>query len=178
MAKAEILRPFVLSWEGGFSNVSGDKGGATMKGITIATFRSVYGQGKTVTDLKNITDEQWLYIFRKYYWDKWRADEIKSQSIANLLVDWYWMSGAYGIKIPQYMLGLSADGIVGPKTLGAINGYPNERELFNRLWKEREAYFKRIGVKTQKKFLDGWLRRLNGIKYGMLVCNGGKIINY
>ena len=178
MAKIEILKPFVLSYEGGYSNVSGDKGGATNKGVTIATFRSVFGQGKTITDLRRMTDEQWMYIFRKYYWDKWRADEIKSQSIANLLVDWYWMSGSYGIKIPQYSMGLLSDGLVGPKTLGAINGYPNEKELFTKLWNEREAFFKRIGVKTQKKFLDGWLRRLNGIKYGLLVCNGGKIINY
>lgn len=178
MANIEILKPFVISWEGGYCNVPGDKGGATNKGVTIATFRSVFGQDKTIEDLKKMNDEQWLFIFRKYYWEKWLADKINSQSIANLLVDWYWMSGAYGIKIPQYMLGLRTDGIVGPKTLSAINGYPNERELFNKLWKEREAFFKRIGVKSQKKFLDGWLRRLKGIKYGMLVCNGGKVIDY
>jgi lysozyme family protein len=178
MANIEILKPFIRSWEGGFCNVPGDKGGATNKGVTIATFRSVFGKDKTVEDLKMMTEEQWTLIMREYYWDKWKADEINSQSIANLLVDWYWTSGSYGIKIPQYMLGLVQDGIVGPKTLSAINGYPDEKELFARLWKEREAFFIRIGKGTQKKFLKGWLNRLNGIRYGKLICNGGKVIDY
>ena len=177
MAKAEILKPFILSWEGGFSNVKGDKGGATMKGVTIGTFRSVYGQGKSVQDLKNITDAQWLYIFRKLYWNKWKADEIKSQSVANLLVDWVWTSGAHGIKIPQQVLGVTADGMVGPKTIAALNKC-NEKEVFKKLWSAREAFFKRIGTGTNSKFLQGWLNRLNGIYYGKLVCCNGRIIDY
>lgn len=149
-----------------------------MWGVTIGTFRQVFGKDKTVADLKAMTDEQWMFIFRKYYWDKWKADTINSQSIANLLVDWLWASGSYGVKIPQRVLGVSIDGIVGAKTIAAINGYPNEKELFWKLWKEREAFFTRIAVGSQKKFLRGWLNRLNGIKYGKLVCNGGKIIDY
>ena len=178
MAKAEILKPFIRSWEGNFSNVSGDRGKETMWGVTIGTFRQVFGKDKTVADLKAITDEQWMTIFRKYYWDKWKADGINSQSIANLLVDWLWASGSYGVKIPQRVLGVSIDGIVGAKTIAAINGYKNERELFTMLWKEREAFFTRIAVGSQKKFLRGWLNRLNGIRYGKLVCNGGKVIDY
>jgi len=178
MAKAEILKPFILSWEGGFVNDPHDRGGATNKGVTIGTFRQVFGKDKTVADLKAITDEQWMTIFRKYYWDKWKADGINSQSIANLLVDWLWASGSYGVKIPQRVLGVSIDGIVGTKTIAAINGYKNEKELFTKLWKEREAFFTRIAVGSQKKFLRGWLNRLNGIKYGKLVCNGGKVIDY
>ena len=156
MAKSEILKGFILSYEGGFVNDPNDKGGATNKGVTIATFRSVYGQGKTLSDLKNITDTQWTYIYKRYYWDKWRADEINSQSIANLLVDWYWHSGNYGIKIPQSVLGVKIDGIVGPKTIEAINRYPNEKELFLKLWNERKAFLERIAKGTQKKYLNGW----------------------
>lgn len=178
MAKKEILKPFILSWEGGFANVKGDKGGATNKGVTLATFRNVFGRNKNIEDLKRITDEQWLLIFDRYYWSKWKADNIKSQSIANLLVDWVWTSGAYGIRIPQNVLKVASDGIVGAKTLAAINNYPNEQELFDKLWKEREAYFKRIGVVVQKKFLNGWLNRLNGIGYGKLIYNGGKTFNF
>lgn len=178
MAKADILQPFIISWEGGFVNDPHDRGGATNKGVTITTFRKVYGQNKTVNDLKRMTDEEWLYIFKRYYWNKWKAEQINSQSIANLLVDWFWTSGNYGIKIPQYILRLKVDGIVGPKTLSAINNCPNEKELFTRLWNEREEFFKRIANGTQRKFLNGWLNRLNGIRYGVLVCNGGKIIDY
>ena len=55
MAKCEVLKPFILSWEGGFANVPGDRGGATNRGVTIATFRSVFGQDKTVDDLKRVS---------------------------------------------------------------------------------------------------------------------------
>lgn len=171
MANAEILKPFILSWEGGFANVAGDRGGATNKGVTIATFRSVFGQSKTVNDLKNLTDDQWMLIFKKLFWNKWMADNIKSQDIANLLVDWVWASGAYGIKLPQKVLGVKIDGIVGNKTLAAINNYPNQRELFDKLWKERKEFFERIGKGTQAKFLAGWLNRLNGIQFGQLRLN-------
>ena len=36
---AQKLVPFILSWEGGFVNDPDDVGGATNKGITIATWR-------------------------------------------------------------------------------------------------------------------------------------------
>ena len=88
MAKAEILQRHILDWEGNFVNDPADAGGATNKGITLATYRSVYGRNRTVADLKKMTDYEWLLIFKKYYWDKWQADQIKDQSIANLLVGW------------------------------------------------------------------------------------------
>jgi len=178
MAKAEILRPFVLSWEGGFVNDPADKGGATNKGVTLTTFRSVFGKEKTVEDLKCISNTQWLEIFKKYYWDKWKADNIQSQAIANLLADWVWMSGAHGIKLPQKVLGVKQDGIVGGITIGAINGYPNQKELFNRLWEERESFFNRIAVKGQQRFLKGWLNRLNGIQYYRLILSNRKIVTF
>lgn len=176
MAKSEILIPFIKSWEGGFVNHPNDKGGATNKGITIGTFRSVYGQGKSVEDLKRITDAQWQYIFRRLYWNRWQADDIASQSIANLLVDWVWLSGRYGITIPQALLGVKVDGIAGPKTVAAINACEPSL-LFRQLWSDRKAYIGMIASKPgQSVFLKGWMRRLNSIKYGRLECNGGKTL--
>lgn len=178
MAKKEILKPFIKSWEGGFSNISGDRGGATKWGITIGTFRSIYGMCKSVNDLKNMTEFQWDYIYEKLFWNKWNANMINNQAIANLLVDWYWNSGSYGIKIPQKVLGVKIDGLVGSKTIAAINSYPNQQELFAKLWHERESFYKRIGVGKQAKFLSGWLNRLNGIRFSSLVCSNGKVLNF
>jgi hypothetical protein bfra3_11916 len=48
---------YIKSWEGGYVNDPRDSGGATNKGITLTTFRSVYGKNKTIEDLKNLTDE-------------------------------------------------------------------------------------------------------------------------
>lgn len=184
MAKLEILSPFILSWEGGYAKVKGDRGGATNKGVTLATWRR-YGYDKNGDGRIDEKDVMLLTVqdavekvMRPVFWNAWKADGIKSQAIANLLVDWLWNSGSYGIKLPQKILGVKIDGIVGAKTLAAINDYPDQRELFSKLWHEREDFYKRIGVKEQKKFLNGWLNRLNAIRYDRLICNGGKVIKF
>jgi lysozyme family protein len=92
MAKLENLWPFILSWEGGFADVPGDRGGATKYGVTIATWKAQGydkdGDGDIdVQDLKLITKEDAMRICRLNFWNKWKADEIKDQSIANILVD-------------------------------------------------------------------------------------------
>ena len=167
MAKYEKLIPTVLKWEGGFANHPSDPGGATNSGVTLSTFRSVYGKNKTVQDLKNMTNEQLEYIFKTRFWDRWKADDIDNQAIANLLVDWLWTSGVYGIKYPQEVLGVKTDGIVGLKTLAAINYYPNKKELFEKLWNRRKKHFEDIvrNRPQSKVFLKGWLRRLSDFKW-------------
>ena len=166
MADYRKLEPFILKWEGGYVNDKDDLGGATNKGVTLATFRSVYGQSMTVNNLKNITERQWEHIFKTCYWDKWRADEIKDQNVANILVDWVWASGAYGIKIPQKLLGVTIDGIVGAKTIAAVNARDG-KALFNAIKEERNAFIDRIcQTRPQnKKFKKGWLNRINSLKY-------------
>ena len=171
MAKVEKLVPKILKWEGGFVNHPNDKGGATNKGITIGTYtyyRKVKGlPAPTVEELKNITTDEWMDILKTLYWDKWKADSINNQSIANLLVDWHWGSGVYGIKYPQQVLGVAADGIVGVKTLSAINDYPDQEELFQKLWNRRKQHFEDIVKRdpSQKVFLKGWMNRLNDYKF-------------
>lgn len=166
MADYRKLKPFVLKWEGGFVNDKNDLGGATNKGITLAAFRTAYGKYKSVSDLKNITDSQWEHIFKTYYWDKWKGDEIEDQNVANILVDWTWCSGAYGIKIPQRVLGVSVDGVVGGKTIAALNDRDG-KALFKELKEERIAYIDRIcQTRPQnRKFRNGWLNRINSLKY-------------
>ena len=166
MADYKKLVPFVLKWEGGFVNDKNDLGGCTNKGVTLATFQSYFGKGKTATDLKNITDEQWNTIFKKGFWDKWKADDITDQNVANILVDWYWCSGNYGIKIPQRVLGVTVDGVIGPKSIAAVNA-KDGKALFKQLKQERLDFIDRIcQTRPQnKKYKKGWLNRINAMKY-------------
>ena len=143
MANSKILEPFILKWEGGFVYDKDDLGGSTNMGVTLATYRYVFGIKKTTKDLKRMTRVQWGVIFKKFYWDKWKADDIKDQNVANILVDWIWCSGSYGIKIPQRVLGVSVDGIVGSKTIAAINARDG-RELFDTIKQERKDFIDRI----------------------------------
>ena len=167
MADAKKLKPFILRWEGGYVNDPVDKGGATNKGITLATFRQFYGATATVDQLKALTDEQWLHIFRCGFWDKFKADDIANQSVANLCVDWAWASGVgTAIRQVQALLGVSVDGIVGAKTLAAINK-ANQRHLFAKIKSVRLRFVENIVKRntTQRKFLNGWKNRINALSY-------------
>lgn len=167
MAKAELLKPFILRWEGGFVDDPLDRGGATNKGITIGTFRNFYGKDATVEQLKNITDEQWLHIFKSGYWDKWKADDIKNQSIADIVVDWAWASGTItSIKQVQKILGVAVDGIVGNDTLTAIN-IAVQRSLFVKIHSRRIEFVENIVKRdpSQTRFLKGWKNRINSLTF-------------
>ena len=100
------------------------------------------------------------------YWDRWKADEIKSQSIADILVDWIWASGVHGIKIPQDLLGVIPDGIVGSKPLAAVNSR-NPRELIDQIKSARFVVLADICRKrpANNKFKRGWMNRINDISY-------------
>ena len=177
MANHKILAPFIRYYEGGFVNDKDDPGGATNKGVTLTTFRQVFGKNKTVTDLRNITGDQWNTIFKKYYWDKCKADRISNQSIADMFVDFAWHSGlGNAVPIMQKVAGLhNQDGIVGDITLTAINTYPNQKALFESLKKARMDFLK--GRKMWWKYGKGWTNRVSAIGYGSLAYNG-KTVNF
>lgn len=169
MANFDILFPIVLRVEGGFSNDPDDTGGATCKGVTFEEFKkwrtSHAMPSPTTADLRNITDAEAKAIYKTKYWDRWRADEIDSQKVANIVVDWVINSGSHGITKPQAILGVKADGVVGAKTLAAVNN-ANADDLFERVYNARVAFYKSIVARkpSQKKFLRGWLNRLQTIK--------------
>ncbi len=174
----------------GFGNDPVDSGGATMIGVTLSTYTSYCKKKKkpapTVDDLKEITYKEWYEIFKSMFWDKMQADRIENQSIANLCVNTIWGSGAGYIKTIQRVVGVNPDGVVGNITLRAINENPHPDYLFQRLWDRRKQFFediveksvaayeKKIGRKateaeklkyTKKKFINGWMNRLNDFKY-------------
>lgn len=172
MADIYKLAPFILKWEGGFVSDPVDKGGATNMGVTIGTWRSVGydkdGDGDIdVDDLRLLTREDVIErVLRPHYWNRWRADEIHNQSVANILVDWVWASGAHGIRRPQRILGVTADGIVGPKTLVAVNSM-DPMELHFRIKNDRIRFIDEIckANPLQERFRRGWLNRINELTF-------------
>lgn len=170
MANVNKLAPWILKWEGGFVNDSDDLGGATNKGVTLSTYMQ-YCRKKgypipTVERLKNLSEREWTEILKTMYWDRWKADQIENQSVANIVVDWIWASGNYGIKIPQKLLGVTVDGIVGPKTIAAVNSR-NPRELFDMIKIARFDYIEDICRKrpANNKFKRGWMNRINDLGF-------------
>lgn len=166
MANFDLYAPTLKRWEGGFSNHPNDPGGATMMGVTLGTYRMVFGEGKSVEDLKNISAAEWHYIMKSRYWDKCKADEIMNQSVAEIFVDWVINAGANAIRKMQSTFGIKADGKVGPKTLSKLND-PNSRQTFDRIKMARESYYRKLAANKPSSavFLRGWLNRTNSFVY-------------
>ena len=165
MADASKMIPHIKKWEGGYANDADDKGGCTMMGVTIGTYRRYYGANKTCADLQRISNAEWLHIFKNGYWGKMKADQIRNQSIAELCVDMCWVSGEIAIKKIQQVLGVTADGIVGSRTLAALNG-GDQRVLFEKLWQMRAQWLVQISYNgNNRKFLRGWLARLVDLSF-------------
>jgi len=167
MADIKKFSVILAKHEGGFVNDPYDKGGATNKGVTLSVYQSFYGKDKTAEDLKKITDEQYNHILKVGYWDKCKADYINNQSLANIFVDMAYNSGCVtAIKKMQGVIGVVVDGLIGTKTLNAINN-GNQESIFNKFKQVRIDYYNNIVKRnpTQKKFLNGWLKRVNSYKF-------------
>ena len=175
MADVNNLAPFILKWEGGFVNHPNDPGGATNMGVTLKTWKSQGydkdGDGDIdVVDLKKITKQDAIKMLKNNYWSRWFADQIDSQAVANILVDWVWVSGSWGIKIPQRLLGLKEDCIVGYQTMRALKesiDTPVKREKFiKELYLARYEYINNI-IKANPKlavFKKGWINRMKDLE--------------
>lgn len=177
MANIALLVPIIQKWEGGYVFDPDDPGGHTFMGITLKTWQKA-GYDKTgdgnidADDLRLITYEEMITaILKPYYWDVWQADHIRNQSIANLLVDWIWCSGARTIVIVQHILELKTDGIVGNKTLSAINNYPEPYELHKLIKAARIYYIDSICEQRPvlSKFKRGWKNRIADFVYSPMV---------
>lgn len=173
MADANKLFPFILKYEGGWAQHLADKGGATNMGITINTWKTCgYDKDRDgdidTDDLRIINQQDVFSIFKKHYWDRWKADQIQSQDIANILVDWLWLSGSPAIRIPQQILGVKTDGIVGEKTIQALNNMPVPG-FFYAIKEERLLFIENIIQRnpSQAVFRAGWINRLNNIRINM-----------
>lgn len=161
MADFMKFAPHLLQLEGGYVWHPEDKGGPTMKGVTLRTYQEYFGSHKTVNDLKDIPYGEWQEIMKKCYWDKCRADEIENQSVAEITVDWCVNSGLIGLRKVQEIVGAKPDGICGPITLSMINT-SNPKSLFERIFSARSQFYVNIVKRnpSQKVFMNGWMNRL------------------
>jgi len=151
---------FVLAREGGFVDNPSDPGGATNRGITLATARAAFGADYTVAELKAITPTQAGAIYRPNYWDAASCGSLPC-GVALTVFDMAVMSGpAAAKKLLQATAGVTADGVVGPMTIAACS--KNPKALVDDLAIARAAYYRAIvaGRPASSVFLNGWLNRV------------------
>lgn len=158
-----------LVQEGGFSNDPHDPGGATNFGITIADYKEFKGTDVTPEDVKNMTKEEAVEIYRTKYWNPMRCAEMP-KGVDLAVFDFGVNSGnSRSIKFLQQILGVTADGSLGPITMAAVNA-SDPHGLVQQLCARRLAFLQ--GLKTFEFFGKGWTRRVNEVEQAAMKMVG------
>jgi hypothetical protein len=133
----------VLKYEGGLSNDPDDRGGLTNKGITQGTFNGwLRKQGRGSRSVASITNEEVRQIYYENYWKASGADRLPG----NLGMAVFDTAVNMGVGTAKKMLAESGGDI-------------------NRFLELREQRYHRIATRgNNRKFLKGWLSRLNDLK--------------
>ncbi len=145
----------VLAHEGGYVNDPDDPGGETKFGISKRSYSNL--------NIKDLTREQAAEIYYRDFWVRPRIDRIQDERLAAKVFDLgVNMGTGRSIKLLQQAANsldceLAVDGILGPATLGAVNGYRYPRALLCALVIEAGQYYRSL---RKPKYLAGWLNRL------------------
>ncbi|WP_243367599.1 glycoside hydrolase family 108 protein [Microvirga solisilvae] len=147
----------VLRHEGGFVQDSRDPGGATNFGITRQTLSRARGKSVSDDDVRCLTQEEAAAIYRQFYWDEIRADELPA-GLDIALFDLAVNSGPErAVMLLQKVLGVEIDGVIGPVTLDAIR-YAECIATIRALTRERLGFLSRLAI--WPVFGRGWRRRV------------------
>ena len=110
----------LLSHEGGFVNHPEDPGGITNLGVTKKVYDEWTGRESTEQEMRDLTPEDVAPIYKKNYWDRVKGDSLPS-GLDWACFDWAVNSGSgRPAKAVQRAVGATADGAIGPATLGLI----------------------------------------------------------
>jgi len=156
----------VLKDEGGFFH--NQKTGEIVNfGITLKFMKSVVDKNATEATIKNLTEEDAKLIYKKYFWDVPSISGIKDPKVASLV---FYLGVNMGIssaiKLAQtacFYLGkkVSIDGVLGPKSLEAINTV-DPVKVHSAICNLAESRYRDIAsTPLQAPFLSGWLTRLS-----------------
>ncbi|WP_299134556.1 glycosyl hydrolase 108 family protein [uncultured Tenacibaculum sp.] len=181
MASYDLFIPSLELAEGGYQKLVKDKGNynslhelvGTNHGVSAKFYETIIGRPPTEEDMRSLTKIEAHVLFKNEFWDKVRADEIKSQAVAEVIADHAINANPrVTVRIVQRSLNkyfgknLAVDGVVGYKTIEAINSV-NQTKLFEKIAQERIAYYKRL--RDFQYFGKSWTGRVYalGRKFGI-----------
>lgn len=174
MATFEKSQKIVGLNEGGFQNDPQDDGNwymgvliGTNWGISAPTLAGFLGRIPTVTEMKNLSRATAELILKRNYWEKNNFDKLHNQSVASMLYDGAVNHGVGGMRIlTEKALSKLKHPLIYYKvfTLEGIQlmNKLNQKDLFYAL---KEARANRYKASPKKKYINGWLNRLERIKY-------------
>ena len=139
---------FVLKHEGGYSNDTQDPGGETKFGISKRAYPNL--------DIKNLTRDQAIEIYKRDYWD--RLPKGITESVHGALFDCAVNTGiTRAIKLLQSAIKTKPDGEWGSKSSAALAKFSNNEALL-RFSTERIMFY--TSISTFNLFGSGWVSRV------------------
>lgn len=146
---------------GGYVNHPDDPGGETKWGISKRAYPDV--------DVKALTREAAVEIYRRDFWNELRLGEVRDQRVAEKVLDVGVNLGTHRAgKFVQRALRLAGivvkvDGIVGPKTLEALNRCLGDWFRVCLGFYQLNWYARLVAsdLTRYNAFLEGWRRRAN-----------------
>lgn len=143
----------LLGHEGGYSDHAADPGGKTRYGITEAVAREVGYKG----DMRELPLDLAKRIYLERYWRPVRADDLPP-GVRYAVFDAAVNSGpAQATRWLQRALGVTADGVIGPKTLTAAYAQ-DTNALRLRMLSQRLRFM--ASLPNWPAFSRGWARRI------------------
>lgn len=160
----------VLRHEGGYIDHRRDPGGCTNRGITRRTLEGWRREPVSCADVQALTEAEARAIYRAHYWHAVRGDDLPAG--LNLVVfDAALNSGRRRAALwLQQALGVTADGVIGPRTLRAARGANDRAAVIARACEVRLAFLK--GLETWPDFGRGWSRRVREVRTAALAMAG------
>lgn len=150
--------------EGGYQCLYNDRGNWTSGKVGVGKLKGTkYGisaMSYPKLDILNLTEADAEKIYHNDYWQKCRCDALPD-ALSIAVFDYAVNSGGkQAIKDLQTCLGVVADGIIGPQTIGAANTKP-ARGVLNEYMLRRLEYL--VTQCKWQNFGKGWGERVQKI---------------
>jgi lysozyme family protein len=153
--EADIQRTLdsILRREGGHSNNPADAGGDTYFGVTLPFAMQWHIPWPPTEDEARAGYKTMLVTTR--------VTQIPDYATFDLVADCAVNDGSKGIKWLQAAIGTTPDGVIGPKTLAAMQTLRVWRVVFVAVLKARFKFYASIvqNNSSQVTFLSGWINR-------------------
>lgn len=149
---------FVLKEEGGFTNDPRDPGGATNLGITMAELAAWRGAAVSTADVQSLQEPEARRIYWAHYWMPCWCVKLP-RGLDLMVFDAAVNTGVgHGVKWLQSAIGVTVDGVIGPKTLAAAASCPIG-ETIQAMADARRDYYR--SLRTFSTFGRGWFGRVD-----------------
>jgi lysozyme family protein len=174
MSDFDRIFDFVVASEGGFTDNPADPGnwtgGKVGVGVCNGTKFGISAAAHSDLNIENLTRDEAKTLYQREYWDRVRGDRLPA-TIALLVFDAAVNNGvSRAARWLQQAVSVAQDGVIGPRTLQAIDHLVarpgGSAELCAELLAQRLIFM--ISLPTWKSFGLGWARRLFRLQYASL----------